>query len=101
MAKQTYLYEVLIRGNPDGTVKGAHMLYMERFTDDATGELIVEKEGVAEPLDPAAVESLLGKEMAKAGEQVVTLAAERDAAQSRLAAANRLMDELTKVLSGD
>ena len=49
-----YLYEVLIRGNQDGTLKGAHQVRMEVFAEG------VERIGQPEPLDRAAVGKLLG-----------------------------------------
>ena len=50
----TFLYEILIRGNADGTLRGAHQILGQI---SATG---AESIGPPQPLDPAIVGTLLG-----------------------------------------
>ena len=45
--KQRFPYEYLTRFNPDGTVRGQHIKYLDRVFDDVTNEIYAEKEGEA------------------------------------------------------
>lgn len=41
-------YEFLVRFNPDGSVSGAHIKFLETFTEGV--EVIMRREGMAEPV---------------------------------------------------
>jgi hypothetical protein len=45
--KEQVPYEVLVRFNADGTVRGRHIRYLDRIIDTDTNEVYAEKEGVA------------------------------------------------------
>lgn len=48
--KKTTPYEFLVRMNLEGQIQGAHIRHFETITDDATGEILVQRE-----LDPKPV----------------------------------------------
>ena len=48
--KSSYLYEIMVRGNPDGTLAGAHILRIERLIDADTGVVLSERALPAEDL---------------------------------------------------
>lgn len=62
LTKQVYPYEVLIRFNPDGTVRGAHRVDMETIMDD--GELMSEKPCDAMPVTADDLAGLIGENAA-------------------------------------
>lgn len=70
-------YELLVRFNPDGSVRGAHAQFMRRVTLD--GELLKEEIGAAEPLDTA---------------DLATSALMSDIARQALADVSRLTDQV-------
>ena len=45
--KERYPYEYLVRFNPDGSVRGQHIRYLDKVYDDETGEVYAEKESDA------------------------------------------------------
>lgn len=47
IVKEQYPYEYLVRFNPDGTVRGQHIKYLDRVYDNVTNEIYAEKEGDA------------------------------------------------------
>lgn len=79
MKTETYLYEILIRGAADGTIAGAHVIYMDRYTSD-DGEVITEKPSPTASIDITKIQDILGKELAEALTQLPQALAERDAA---------------------
>lgn len=48
--KTTTPYEFLVRIKPDGTISGAHVKYLDTYTDDVTGAVIQQVEGDAQPV---------------------------------------------------
>lgn len=46
-------YEVLVRFNPDGSVSGTHIKFLETYVDDATGTVLLQREGQAEHVSMA------------------------------------------------
>ena len=82
MAKSTYLYEVLFRLGPDGLV-GAHAVYVDRYTDDETGQIVADRRGPARPIKPASeAATLVGDTVATFVEQVDRLRSENDMLRS-------------------
>ena len=71
--KETYLYEVLIRGARDGSIAGAHQIYNEVLIDKVTGELLNERQGVASELASNDVGELLGSAFVANAAQVLEL----------------------------
>lgn len=65
MAREFLDYEFLWRLNGAGQIAGAHFKQLERITDDATGEVIMQREGPAIPVGDEAgaisLEAVLGK----------------------------------------
>lgn len=82
MAKQTFLYELLIRLGPDGYV-GGHAVDLVRFTDDTDGELIADRESPPRAVTLQEASDLLGAESAALLVQLSNLTAELAAAQGR------------------
>lgn len=62
IAKQDFLYEVLLRFDVDGFV-AAHQIHVEKYVDNATGEVISEKQGAPMPLLADEIKGLLGEEV--------------------------------------
>lgn len=91
MERTTYVERVMIVLNPDGTLKGAHQDKLERITSN--GETLVERMLGAEPLDAAALASVLPDHAALAA-QVQALTDERDDLAAKLAAANDEIEAL-------
>lgn len=79
MKTETYLYEILIRGDASGKIAGAHVIYMDRYVSD-DGEVLVEKPSPTASIDIAKIQDILGKELAEALTQLPQALAERDAA---------------------
>jgi hypothetical protein len=59
IVSQTYVYEVLVRGTPDGGLAAAHVIEARRVVDTATGEVLSEKLSDARPLDVTSVGTLV------------------------------------------
>ncbi|MFN3888969.1 MAG: hypothetical protein ACK4MV_01135 [Beijerinckiaceae bacterium] len=74
--KQTYLYEVLVRGSRDGSISGAHQIRNEALVDTQTGEVLNERQGLAVALAVEDVRDLLGESFATAAAQIVALQAQ-------------------------
>jgi len=99
LTKQVYPYEVLIRFNPDGTVRGAHRIDMETIMDD--GQLMSERPADAVPVTAGDLAGLIGENAAalvasNAALSVQLADAEADAgsAAERLTAAQSEIDSL-------
>jgi hypothetical protein len=76
--KTRYLYEILVRGNPDGTLAGAHQVLAERVAD---GDLLLaERTLEPTPLDVADVGAVLGEAFASLARDLATSRADLDAA---------------------
>jgi hypothetical protein len=75
------VYEILIRGNPDGTIAGAHLVKWQSDGFDRNGAPRFST-GVPEPIDPAAVADLLGENVAAMAAQITALQAELAAIQA-------------------
>lgn len=58
--KTSYIYEILVRGAPDGVFAGAHQVSVERVVDTDTGDVLSEQVLPARELDPAQVAGVLG-----------------------------------------
>ena len=87
--QQSYLNEILVRFHRDGSLSGAHQVYMDAVVDSSTSEIISERAKPATPLNPADVSAVLGDAFTRVAlqvstleEQVLTLANERDALKS-------------------
>lgn len=80
--KQSYLYEVLIRGARDGSVAGAHQIHNEVLIDTETGEVLSERIGVAADLAVGDVGALLGAAFMESATQIAGM--------------QRRIDELTR-----
>lgn len=104
MAREFLDYEFLWRLNGEGQVSGAHFKQLERITDDATGEIIMQREGPAIPVSDAigavSLEVILGKlntALAKsedAERQAKIIAeSERDAERARRETAEKERDD--------
>lgn len=85
--KQSFLYEVLIRGAADGTLAGAHQIRVERVVDGDTGEVLNERMGPATPLDVKDVGAVVGEAFA-------ALATEHDATKNALDVALQQIEQL-------
>ena len=73
MAKSTHLYEVLFRFDENG-LKGSHAIFIDRFTDDETGDLITEQTRPAMPVrDSAEAVSLVGQSISDFSSQIGSL----------------------------
>lgn len=77
------LYELLLRGNSDGTISGAHSI---EFVPDGTSSDGSPrfKIGDAKPIDPATISTYVGAQFAGLAAQVVALTTERDALKAKL-----------------
>lgn len=84
IVRQNYLYELLVRGDADGALAGAHQIFAERVVDADTGEVLSERQAPAQPIDPAHAAHIVGEHFA-------TLASELAKARSEIA---RLEGEL-------
>jgi hypothetical protein len=69
------IYEILFRGNPDGTMSGAHVIYWQFDGTDRNG-VARHSPGMPEPVDPAAVADLIGANVAAMAAQITALQAE-------------------------
>lgn len=74
--KQTYLNEVLVRMKRDGSIAGAHQVRNEVLVDTETGEVLNERAGLAQPLDPGEVGAIVGPSFAAAAAQIADLEAQ-------------------------
>lgn len=83
--KDTYLYEVLIRGKADGTIAGAHQITNEVIIDTETGEVLNERAGLATPLVVDDVASVLGEAFATLAADLIAERARAEAAEAELA----------------
>jgi hypothetical protein len=63
ISKRTYLYEILVRGTPDGRLAGAHVNHLTEIYDGETGEILGMKPDL-KPLNIADIAGVLGKDMA-------------------------------------
>ncbi len=79
MKTETYLYEILIRGTPDGNIAGAHVIYNDRYVSD-TGEVLGERPSGAKPIDISKIQEILGTEMANALTQLPQAIADKEKA---------------------
>lgn len=84
MSESTVLYEFLVRFNTDKTVRGAHVGYLRRVVDDATGEVLSETESGAMPVGDAAHAVALQTAI---GELAASLAASEEVERNRRAQA--------------
>lgn len=103
MATRRFLYEVLVRGKSDGSLQGAHQIFATQVIDDETGEVLMTKEGFAEPLNVDDVKALISEKFVGMAGQIAGLQADLKAAQrdlAKAAEANRQLqaerDELLK-----
>lgn len=94
--KQSYLYEVLVRGARDGSIVGAHQIHNEVLIDVESGEVLNERQGLARDLATEDVASLLGEAFTAAAAQIeelrgeaASMASERDQATMERDAARR------------
>jgi hypothetical protein len=78
--KSTTLYEVLVRFDETGAVKGGHVIDMETVKDTNTDEILSARETAARPITEAEVGDVIGASNAQNIEQIAQLEAERDAA---------------------
>lgn len=103
MAKKSYLYEVLVRGTPDGKLAGAHQIISDVYTDDDTGEIVGERPGMASPLALSDVGGLIGESFTGLANQIADLQAELESAKSQLLitkeTSSRIISELTRELN--
>jgi len=99
MSDKQFLYEVLVRGTPDGQIAGAHQVWARAFTDDATGELITIKHGFAEVLKVEDVKALISANFVGAAQQIADLSAELEAEKGRADRAN--MEAMTSKRQAD
>lgn len=83
--QQINRYELLVRFNVDGTLSGAHQKARRIVTDTDAGEVLADQVMPAEPVDPATVSDVLEEHQVAISNQVLALAAERDAALARVA----------------
>jgi len=97
MQRQTYLYELLVRGAPGGQIAGAHMIHAERVVQGET--VIGERFGVAQPLDPAQAAPLLGAEFVGLVNQVAAANTARDKAEADRKAVEADRDRLAGELA--
>jgi hypothetical protein len=98
ITKEDHLYEIMLRLNPDGSVRGAHQANLERLMDGET--VISEREMPAVAIDPDDIAGLIGANSAEMIAQVTRLQAERDDAVSALEAAESRIAELTASVDG-
>jgi len=92
--KSSYLYEIMVRGNPDGTLAGAHILRIERLIDADTGVVLSERALPAEDLPLEGVAGVvseatagLASELAAERAKVTTLEAQLAQARADVGAA--------------
>ena len=101
MPEKKYLYEVLIRGNVKGEVSGAHQIWSTAFTDEE-GNLLFNKEGLAEVLNVDEVGPLLTVEFAGAAKQISDLhkilQVEREQSAQTVADLNTQVSDLTALV---
>jgi hypothetical protein len=90
IVKQSVPYEMLVRFNADGTVRGRHIKYLDRIYDEDTGEVYAEKEGNALPVKEGGIlpEVALGEVAAALAKGEEALHIERD----ELAAAKQAIE---------
>jgi len=67
--KNSYLYEVPIRYDANGYV-GSHQIWIDRYIDTDTGEVISEQQRAAEPLAEAAIIDLVGEQAVVMAQQI-------------------------------
>jgi phage gp29-like protein len=80
-----HLYEILIRMNPDGTVRGAHQADIEIIADE--GGVIAEKELPAVAINPDDVSRILGAQNAGNLSEIAELKARLEEVQAALTVA--------------
>jgi hypothetical protein len=98
ITKDDHLYEIMLRLNPDGSVRGAHQVSLERLMDGET--VISEREMPAIAIDPDDIAGLIGANSAEMIAQITRLQTERDDAVSALEAAESRIAELTASVDG-
>lgn len=86
IVRQNYLYELLVRGGPDGGLAGAHQIFAERVLDADTGEVLSERQTPAQPLDPAHAGSVVGEHFATLASELAKARGEIERLEGELAA---------------
>lgn len=74
LSDKTVLYEVLIRFDDDGKIKGAHQIKARIINDG--GKVLAHIPGMAEPLDPALLDGVLSDGTVGLANEVTRLSAE-------------------------
>lgn len=101
MPEKKYLYEILIRGTANGEISGAHQIWSTAFTDDV-GNVVFNKDGVAEVLNVDDVGALLTSEFAGAVRQISelhgTLRMEREQSTQAIADLQTEVADLTALV---
>lgn len=97
--KNTARYELLIRFDEDGQVKGSHEIHQTVVRDTDTGEVLSSKEGPAQPVDPASVSDVLGEHNAALVAQVASVEQERDDVNAARDAVEQERDDLASQVS--
>lgn len=90
MADTRFLYEVLVRGTPDGQIAGAHQVWARAFTDDASGEVVAVKHGATEVLNAEDVKALISANFVGTANQIATLERDLETANAQVQEANSL-----------
>ena len=100
--KQTYIYEILIRGAADGSISGAHQVHAERVIDVVTGQVLAEQVLGAQPLSAKDVSSFIGEAFAGSAVALIALQERIKILDAELEQARADLDELqTTSISAD
>jgi len=94
MAQTKFLYEVLIRGSKDGSIAGAHQVWAQSVTDDATGAdlgVILQPATVLKTED---IKGLIDTNFIGLTVQLASLQAEKDELTAQLAVAQQAISDL-------
>lgn len=86
MASARFLYEILVRGTPDGQITGAHQIWATAFKDDVSGEVLTVKHEGAASLNVDDVKAVVSENFAAAAQQVASLTAQLAAANATIQA---------------
>ncbi len=71
--QQSYLNEVLVRFRRDGSLAGAHQVFVDTLVDTASGAVLSERARPATVLDPDQVSAVLGKSFTTSAIQIARL----------------------------
>lgn len=101
--KHSHPYEYLVRFNPDGTVRGQHIKYLEVVADTETNEVFAEKEGdalsVGDEQSAVMLEAALGKVNAALAKAEETERTAKLAAETKRQEAETAAEQLAQVLT--